>query len=270
MPRSLDLDAFLADNPVFTLADLAEARGDPARPEAARNQLKRHLASGRVKAVAREIYAEVPPGLDANRFLPDPFLVASAARPEGVFAYHSALELLGAAHSVWHEHTLHCERRRPPLQLGATRILFLSTPAPLRHRRLQTLATRKVPHLTRHLVVTGPERTLAECLRQPYRAGGLDEVVESVSGFPFLDFALLLEVLDAYDEGSLWAAVGWLTEHYRSVWEPPEAFLETCRERRTRQNQYLVRGQRGGRLVREWHLIVPGHLVGTVEHAAHR
>jgi hypothetical protein len=32
---------------------------------------------------------------------PDPFLVAAAVRPDSVFSYHSALEFLGAAHSVW-------------------------------------------------------------------------------------------------------------------------------------------------------------------------
>jgi predicted transcriptional regulator of viral defense system len=268
LPRPLDLEAFLADSPVFTLAQLAGARGAQTHLAAARNQLKRHLASGRVKAVARELYAAVPPGLDAGRFQPDPFLVAAAARPEGVFAYHSALELLGAAHSMWHECTLHCDRRRAALQVGATRILFLSTPTALKRRRLQTVATRTIPRLTQHLIATGPERTLVEGLRQPHRVGGLEELVESVSGFPLLDFRILERVLELYDEKTLWAAAGWLTETYREVWSTPDSFLDACRRRRSRQNQYVVRGLRGGRLLRDWRLIVPAHLVGSMENRA--
>ncbi len=265
MARPLNLEAFLADWPVFTLAQFASARGDPERRGAARNQLKRHLARGRLKAMARELYAAVPPGLDPERFQPDPFLLAVAVRPEGVFAYHSALELLGVAHSVWGEYSLHCDRRRAPLELGSKRILFLTTPVALERRGLQTLATRVVPHMTRHLVATGPERTLVEGLRQPHRVGGLEELATSVSGFRLLDFSLLQQVLEVYDEHTLWSAVGWLSETHRQAWSTPDDFLDACHQRRPRQNQYLVGGLRGGDLIREWRLIVPPHLVRGFE-----
>lgn len=260
MPKPLDLDAFLAGAPVFSLEELARARGEHGQLAAARNQLKRHLASERVQAVARQIYAAVPPGLDARRFRPDPFLVAAAARPDGVFAYHSALELLGAAHSVWHECTLHCDRRRAPLEVGATRILFLATPTALKRHGFEHLAIRSVAHLSRQLWVTGPERTLVEGLRHPHHAGGLEELVESVQGFPLLDFPLFERVLAVYGENTLWAAVGWLAELHRDAWATPAAFLDRCRERRPLQNQYILRGLRGGRLLRDWRLIVPEQL----------
>ncbi|MEO7794224.1 MAG: hypothetical protein ABIV06_05570 [Thermoanaerobaculia bacterium] len=255
-----DFEVFLAASPVFTLAELAAARGDPTRREAARNQLKRHVASGRVKSVARELYASVPRGMDPERFVPDPFLVAAAARPDGVFAYHSAFELLGAAHSVWHDCTLHCDRRRTALRVGSTHILFLATPEAVLSRGAQTLATRSFPRATRQLVATGPERTLVEGLRQPHRVGGLDELMECVRGLPLLDFRLLESVLAIYGEKILWAAAGWITEKYAAAWWTPPAFLDQCRRRRPLQHQYLVRDLRGGRLMRDWHLIVPEHL----------
>jgi len=185
-----------------------------------------------------------------------------------VFAYHTALELLGAAHSVWHECTLHCDQRRKTLKVGSTRILFLLTPTALRRRRLQTMATRTVPHLTRQLVVTGPERTIVEGLRQPHRVGGLEELVESVGGLPLLDFRLLERVLEVYNEKTLWAAVGWITESHREAWSTPAKFLDDCRRRRPRQNQYVFRGLRGGRLLREWRLIVPAGIAGSMENRA--
>lgn len=270
MTRRFDFEAFLARSPVFTLGELAAARGHGRERAAARNQLKRHLATGHVKSVARELYAAVPRGVDPERFTPDPFLVAAAARPDGVFAYHSALELLGVAHSVWQECTLHCDRRRAPLRVGSTRILFLSTPMALRNRHAQTVATCQVPRATRQLVTTGPERTVVEGLRQPHRAGGLDELLESVAGLPLLDFRLLERVLGIYDEKTLWAAAGWISEMHREAWSTPPRFLDECRRRRPLQNQYIVRGLRGGRLLRDWRLIVPAHLAGHGEsRAAH-
>lgn len=267
--RQLDFDEFLADHPVFTLSRLARARGDGGTLGPARNQLKHHLRRGRVVAVAREIFAAVPHGIDAGDFTPDPFHVAAAARPRGIFAYHSALELLGQAHSVWGQITLHCLRRRAPLQIGTTEILFLATPRALVRANQERIGTREVIRRDVRLTATGPERTLVEGLRQPHRAGGLEEHVESVAGFAALDFELLERVLRIYDERAVWAAVGWLVEDRQAEWRPPRAFLELCRGRRPRQNQYLLRERRGGTKVPGWNLIVPTHLVRGFEgHAA--
>lgn len=267
MPRShgassqYDFEVFLENAPVFSLAELALARGGVDQRAAARNQLKRHLKTGRVLAVAREIYARVPPGLDPERFVPDPFLVAFAACPQGVFAYHSALELLGAAHSVWSEHTLHARQRRSPVRVGSFRIRFLPAPKAIERRRAWSLGTRQVPRATRQLVVTGPERTLVEGLRRAELVGGLDELLDSVAGLPLLDFDLLERLLAVYDEKSLWAATGWLAEKLTGSWSTPTRFLDRCRRHRPRQNQYLVRDSRGGKLVQSWRLIVPEHLL---------
>ncbi len=88
-------------------------------------RLKYHLGAGKLKLAARGVYAVVPPGLTAERFQPDPVLVASAVRPDGIFSLHSALELLGAAHSMWRQCTLYVEQRRRPLRLNGTTIRFL-------------------------------------------------------------------------------------------------------------------------------------------------
>ena len=89
-------------------------------------RLKYYLKAGKLKLVARGIYAVVPPGVPVKTYQPDPFLVAAAVRPDGVFAYHGALELLGAAHSVWMRYTLYVENRRRPLRLNnSTDIRFL-------------------------------------------------------------------------------------------------------------------------------------------------
>ncbi len=70
--HSFDFDVFLADHPVFSLEQLAAVRGDERNQGSARNQLKHHLATGRIKAVARGVYALVPPGLDAQNIYPMP------------------------------------------------------------------------------------------------------------------------------------------------------------------------------------------------------
>jgi len=263
--RQLHFAEFLADRPVFTTRELAVARGAAGDTDGAYHQLKHHLQTGRVKQVVRGIYAAVPPGVDAEVFEPDRYLVAAAAEPNGIFAYHAALELLGVAQTVWSECVLHCDRPRAPIELDSTTLVFLPVPRPLHRRGAEDVGVRRVGHESRSLRVTGAERTIVEGFRQPHRVGGVQELVESASAVPVLDFDLLEEVLEAYGQRSLWAAVGWFVERHRGDWLPPERFLARCRTERPRGRQYLVRGRRGGTTLAKWNLILPPEIVPEIE-----
>jgi hypothetical protein len=144
---------------------------------------------------ARGVYAVVPPGRQTEDFRPDPFLVAAAVRPDGVFSHHSALELLCVAHSVWNQCTLYAAERRRPLRLDEITVRFLDHPGPLRKGSGIHLGTRKIEKQGKLLLITGPERTLIEGFRRPALAGGLEELVTSAGGFGVLDLGLIDEVL---------------------------------------------------------------------------
>lgn len=261
--HQLDLEAFLADSPVFSLGDLAVARGDGDRLEPARNQLKHHLRTGRIKAVSHGIFAAVPPGILAARFHPDPFLVGLVARPDAIFAYHAALELQGVSYAVRRDTTLFTARRRTAIDLGTKRVVFLPHPQPLMRRGLAEIGTIELPGDTRSVRGTGPERTLVEGFRNPSRVGGIAELLESAAGIPLLRFPVLEAVLEAYDQRSLWAALGWYLTRQAERLEPPAELLARCRANRPRSNQYLVASRRaqGGSLVRDWRLILPPQVV---------
>jgi hypothetical protein len=55
-------------------------------------------------------------------------MVAKTMHPAGVFSHHSALELLGAAYSVWNQCTLYVAGRRRPLLLDGFVVRFLASP----------------------------------------------------------------------------------------------------------------------------------------------
>jgi predicted transcriptional regulator of viral defense system len=123
---------FLAGNPVFSLREANDALAPPRGMSGTVERLKHHLETGRLRRLARGLYAVVPPGQSPESFHPDPFLVARTLRPDGVFCHHSALELLGVAHSTWHQCTVFTGQRRPPLALKGARVLFLEHPRPFR------------------------------------------------------------------------------------------------------------------------------------------
>jgi hypothetical protein len=256
----VDTQEFLATHPVFSLDEATAAWSPRGGTSGTVERLKHYLETERVKLVTRGIYATVPPGVEAERFLPDRYLVARAARPDGVFSHHSALELLGAAHSEWRHCTLFVDKRRRRLELDGARITFLVHPKTLKAQGKEQFATQSVEHRGDVLRVTRPERTLVEGFRRPDLAGGAEELVESAAGFAVLDLDLLEEVLELYDLKLLWAAVGWFLERYQETFHVPPAVLRRFERRAPLSPQYLLRQSRGGTLVRRWNLVLPAAL----------
>lgn len=259
MKRQVTND-FFAINSVFSLDEATEALSPPGGKSGTVERLKYHLQIGRLKLVAREIYAVVPPGVAVERFRPDPFLVAAAIRPAGVFSYHSAMELLGAAHAFWNICTLYVEKPRKSLALNGITVKFLNHPKALRSNAGQSLGTRSIERLGKLLRSTGPERTLVEGFRRPDLSGGLEELVVSAGGFSILDLELLEDILHAYDVGNLWAAVGWFLERFQRTFHVPDETLHRMELNRPKSPQYLVRSRRGGKLELRWNLILPNEL----------
>jgi len=253
-PRGTD---FFATHPVFSLDEAVADLAPGEKRLRVVERLKHHLRVGHLKHVTREIYAVVPPTWSPEHFHPDPFLVASAMYPGGVFSHHSALELLGAAHSLWNQCTLYIKGRRRPLILEDATLRFLDIPLSMKGDSDKQIGTRRIERQGKLLDVTGPERTLVEGFSRPALTGGLEELVNSAAGFTTLDLELLEEVLRRYDMAKLWAATGWFLERFQNVFHVPDALLTRMEQHRPRSRAYVERGQRGGLLVKRWNLILP-------------
>ncbi|MES1197315.1 MAG: hypothetical protein ABUL55_01705 [Pseudomonadota bacterium] len=90
--------AFFSAHPVFRRDEYARALGRDSDDRTVGSLLRQHLRSGNVRRVARGVYASVPPHADPSTWVVDRFLAASKLKPDAILAYHSALELHGAAY----------------------------------------------------------------------------------------------------------------------------------------------------------------------------
>ncbi len=259
-----DTATYLREHPVFDLGHMAAKLGLSGGSRAAHERAKYHAGKGRLKRVARGIYAVVPPGVVSKAFIPDKFLVAHAARPGGVFCYHSALELLGVAQSAWTDCTVFASNRRTPVAFGQTTIRFLIPPASLKAVP-EGFAESVVHREGARLQATGPERTLVEGFRRLQHVGGLEELWASAAAFGVLDLKLVVDVLKRYDEQLLWGATGWFLEEHRERFFVSDEVLDELYQRRPRAPRYLVRGARGGTLNARWNLILPPSMISGWE-----
>lgn len=256
--RTFNTHEFFLRHPVFTLDTFrreGEQRGLPRTALAER--VKYGLERGRLKLLARGVYAVVPPGAEADRFAPDRFLVTAALADDAVLAYHSALEVLGFAHSVYRDVYYLTARRRKDLRLPDGRVRALLPPKALRAKRSESFGVETRERLGVKIRVTGPERTLVDCFAALRYAGGLEEVMESAEAIPALDLEALGAYLDLLDERRLFAILGFFLERQAQRFFVPPAFLDRLERARPASKVYLDKHQRGGRLVRRWNLIVP-------------
>jgi predicted transcriptional regulator of viral defense system len=211
--------------------------------------------------VERGVYAVVPPGMAPSRFVPDRFLVAAALREDAVLAYHSALELLGLAHSVYRDVYYLTARRRKDLKLAGGRVRALRHPKPLRAKGDESYGVEVRERQGVKLRVTGAERTLVDCLAMPRYAGGLEEVLQSVGGLSALDLDRLAGYLERLGQRRLYALVGFYLEREATRLFVPSDFLDRLARERPRGRVYLEPRRRGGRLLTRWNLIVPDRWV---------
>jgi predicted transcriptional regulator of viral defense system len=252
--------AFFATHPVFTVEQARAALHPGGASRATSSLLQHYVRTNRLTSVVRGVYAVVPAGAVPDKLQVDPFLVAAALRPDGIFSHHSALELLGVAHSVWRRCTLFTSRRRPRLTVSGREVVFADFPAQFREPQWQRLGAQRVERRGVILLTTGPERTLTDGFRFPGAVGGLEELEQSASGFPALDFALLEKLLERYDLATIWAATGWFLERYRTTFHPSERLLARCERQRPASPLYLARRERGGRLAQRWNLYLPASI----------
>ncbi len=258
--RKVSTFEFFSRNPVFSLEQAAEELTSGEGHDRIRERLRYHLDRGNLKLLARGLYAVVPPGIPPERFQPDAIQVAAVERPDAIFCYHSALELLGAAHSTWSDCTIFTERRRRNLQLGNRRIRFLQFPIPMSEGDARFTGLRRIEYRGNVLTCTGPERTLIEGFRRPALVGGFEELLISAGGFTTLDLDLLTEILSLYATSKLWAATGWFLEHFKNSFHVSEEDLNRLEKRIPASPQYLERRRRGGKFLSRWNLIIPPEL----------
>lgn len=249
---------FWATHPVFRLEDFLTAmRGPRPRRRALIRRLQYAARQGRLKLVERGLYAVVPHGVRAETFVPDRFLVAAAVCADAVLAYHSALELLGLAHSLYRDVFYMTAHPRKDLRLPDGRLRALHHPKPLRARDAEEFGVETRERLSVKVRLTGPERTLVDCFLLPRYAGGVDEVMEAMRSVSALDLEKLEHYLTLLDQRRAFAIMGFVLEQAADRLFVPGQLLDRLATRRPAARIYLDKHQRGGRLQARWNLIVP-------------
>lgn len=246
---------FLAQR-VFTFEEVKARYG--LEDHAARQAILYAKRRGQIGTVRKGLYFVIPPGADPALYRPDPYLVAAKAEPVGAIAYHAALDLHGVAYSAFYEVAVAVPRWRRGFAVGDVRIRFVQAAAAFGR---QTLSREGVP-----VTVTDRERTLVDgCDRTTY-AGGLEELLRSVEGFPSVDHDRVLDYVRQYGRGSAAAKVGWVLDRFVEQWGFPDNVREGLYALRPR-GAVTFEAAPSKRLDRRWGVLLPAALEARLQEA---
>jgi len=260
----MKLDIFFSKHPVFTLDELEEflCKDRPLNKKTRNSLLGYHRRSGRLVSIRRGLYAVVPKGTPPDEVQVDPYLLAAKMTPDAVLGYHTALEFLGKAHSVFHRFLYLSARASVPVRYGGYEFQCVAVP-----KRLQLQGAAEYGVITGErfgveIRTTGFERTLVDMLDRPDLSGAWEEIWRSLESIEFFDFDKVLEYVRLLRNATTAAKVGFFLEQHREVLMVEDKDLMLLHDLRPRQPHYLDRARgRRGRFVPKWNLVVPGEII---------
>lgn len=182
--------------------------------------LKRAMDAQRLRRVRRSLYVSRA-GTFAQKGV-DAFELVATMDSSAVLSFHSALEAHGVAHNVSSTCRFRSARVRSSFQYeGMSYVPYALDPC-VEAQRIRSRDGAQVLATTR-------EQTVVDCLAYPDRSGGIEEVLMSLSLFPYVDVNRLEELVDR-QSASLAARVGWLLEQKADSWRVSGATLDRFEE----------------------------------------
>jgi predicted transcriptional regulator of viral defense system len=204
------ISKYLDTHQVFTAAGFAEAFPGSVTDV---NLLARASRSGAVDRVRRGLY--VSKTGQFSRTDADPFDVAAAAE-DAVFCFLSALQLHGVLHNVVNVTQFYSGRQVSRFEYGGQAYVP-------RRRPMGPLDTQRLPMPSgKAYTVTTKEQTILDGLARPGLAGGVENLLRSLSGMVYLDAEKLPGLPTS---ASTRAKLGWVLDVKREDWRVSDALL---------------------------------------------
>lgn len=184
----------------------------------------------------------------------NPLIVAGNLHPDGIIGYHSALKCYGVAQS---ESDIFQVVLPKTVKRVSKAFQFQQASYEFFRKDLSFGITSSVINDVR-LRHFSRERILLEGLVVPDRFFGIEEFLNSIEGFSWIDFDELMKIIQYYPPTSISMRLGWLLENFKKRWKVTESIFKELEKNRTESRIYLLKSQtRGNFLVKRWNLMVP-------------
>ena len=219
----------------------------------AKSLLLSYKKAGYIQSVRRNLYVALD--LASKTPLANRFEIGSAANQGAYISHHSALEYHGVANQVFYTITVSSFQPFQPFDYNGISYGFCNA-------KIESGVTS--PGQMPGVKVTDIERTVADCIFDIDRAGGTEEIIESLKLLPMLDEEKLLSYLNEYHNIFLWQKTGYLLENLKDHLRISDVFLNECKSHIHNRKKYLDR-QSDMVYKPAWKLYVPNNLFTSID-----
>ena len=252
----MDYKSFLNTHPVFTLDELTVGLGKE-KTATVYNNLKYYVKRNKIRSVKRGLYYVVPDESSPENFCPDAILVTSRLSKDAVVAFHSALELMGYGHSIFHRFFYYTALRKRVVLFKGEEFISVKVQEMLKQEQLEMTGVEEMRYHNTVVRSTNRERTFLDCLDRPEYGGGIEEVYRCVEKYPYLDFEEIMNYLEALGKKMLYAKAGFFLKQHREQFYVEESLLQKLRKRIPNSVIYFDSQRKKGKLIKEWNLVIP-------------
>lgn len=256
---------FFQTHPVFTVGEFKRhhaSQGKTKGTRAADSLLAYHVKVGRLIKVKRGLYSVVPPGLDTEKYTPDPFLLASRMSSDAVLSHHTALEFYGRAYSVFSKFTYQTNKAPKPVTFRGMSFQPVKTPEALKRQNKEEFGVKTHDLKGLKVRVSTLERTLVDVMDRPKYSGSWEEKWRSLEMIEFYDLDQVVDYVKLLGNATTAAKVGFFLEQHREELMVSEDYLDELGQLRPKQPHYLERKRnKKSSWVASWNLMVPDEII---------
>jgi len=205
---------------------------------------------GYIQKIKKGVYAIVPPNMIGEKdYLPDKFLIASHLKDKYYISHHSALELHGIAESVFNMVYITLPDYASSFEHKGIKYNFVSTK--------YFFGMEQMIYKSVTITLSDLEKTVLDCIRNIHFAGGIEEMVKSISGVPSLNYNKILEYLKQFNEQILYHKTGFILESMIDLSLPKKFFNEL--QKHIGEKVYYIDKNKKSIYDKKWKVMVPSN-----------
>lgn len=256
----MKIEQFFYENPVFRFETFAEWKlmQGKIKSNSINTTLLYYVKAGRIKSIRRKLYAVVPPNQSSESVVVDPYLIAGKATDDAVLAYHTALELMGAAYSTFGQFTYLTKHKSKPFEFQGQWFQPVTVPAALQKKQKTSIGIDTIDRQGVALKITNRSRTFVDVVDRIELCGGWEEVSRSISNIAALKIDEVINYCLELESKCLNAKVGYLLSQRKDAFTVKKSCLSPLLLAAPKMPQYAAkRSKEKFQLVKPWNILLP-------------
>ena len=184
------------------------------------------------------------------------FEIGSNITPFSYISYHTALEYHGIAHQLFYGLYVSSEGRFNNIEFDGINYIYCES---------KIKPGVYTPNLDSLVRVTDIERTVVDCIDRIDRAGGLEELIHSISLITYLNEEKLKLYIDGYAKAFLYQKIGFILPYFQQQTKISDNFILHCKKNIGKSVRYLTTREESTVFFKEWNLCAPENILSYLE-----